>query len=230
MEQLFDYEPILRVMAAGMVGAILGLERHMRGRAAGLRTNALVCMASALLIVVSRGAAMSGLPANAHFQLNVDPSRMAAGIVTGIGFLGAGAIMRLKDTLIRGLTTAAEIWFIASIGIAIGIGAYVLAGVAAGLALVILVGLHSVERRIRRNIYRTLTVGTMLERRAEIEDACRDVLKAEHIHIQEIRYSIDRDSHRCLLAFSIRSKGKSACNRALLSLTEVDGIGKLELA
>lgn len=230
MELLLDWESIFRVALAAAVGAVLGVERHMRGRAAGLRTNALVCMASALLIVVSRGVAMTGLPADAHFQLNVDPSRMAAGIVTGIGFLGAGAIVRLKESLIRGLTTAAEIWFIAAIGIAIGIGAYALAGVAAGLALAILVGLHAVERRVHGVVYRTLSVEAPSDRRAEIEASCRGALDAEGITVQEVSYEIDGASRRCAIAFSIRSENKTACARVIGPLSEIDGIGKLSLA
>jgi putative Mg2+ transporter-C (MgtC) family protein len=230
MELFQDYEGILRVALAAAVGAILGVERHMRGRAAGLRTNALVCMASALLIVVSRGAAMSGLPATAHFQLNVDPSRMAAGIVTGIGFLGAGAIMRLKESLIRGLTTAAEIWFVAAIGIAIGIGAYALAGVAAGLALAILVGLHAVERRVHSVVYRTLTVETAAERREEIEGSCRAALGAERITVQEVSYEIDKGTRRCSIGFSVRSENKQACVLAMGPLSEIPGIDRLSLA
>jgi putative Mg2+ transporter-C (MgtC) family protein len=229
MELYLDFESILRVALAAGAGAVLGLERHMRGRAAGLRTNALVCMASALLIVVSRGAAMNGLASDTHFQLNVDPSRMAAGIVTGIGFLGAGAIMRLKESLIRGLTTAAEIWFVAAVGISIGIGAYVLAGVAVCLALAILVGLHAVERRVNSVVYRTLTVDTALDQRIGIEAACRATLNAEAITVQETGYSIDQESQKCRLTFSIRSENKLACVRVIGPLAEVAGIEKLEL-
>ena len=229
MEHFLDLEAILRVALAAGIGALLGLERHMRGRAAGLRTNALVCMASALLIVVSRGAAMSGISSDVHFQLNVDPSRMAAGIVTGIGFLGAGAIMRLKESLIRGLTTAAEIWFVAAVGIAIGIGAYALAGVAAGLALAILIGLHAVERRVNSVVYRTLTVATSNERRVGIEGTCRAALSAEGITVQETGYSIDQPTGRCTMTFSIRSENKLACVRVIGPLAEIAGIDRVEL-
>jgi putative Mg2+ transporter-C (MgtC) family protein len=229
MDLFIEYEAIFRVVLAAAVGALLGVERHMRGRAAGLRTNALVCMASALLIVVSRGAAMSGLHSDGNFTLNMDPSRMAAGIVTGIGFLDAGAIMRLKESLIRGLTTAAEIWFIAAVGIAIGIGAYVLAGVAAGLALAVLIGLHAVERRVSSVVYRTLTVDTPLERRIAIEGTCRSLLTAENVTVQETGYTIDHAAHRCTMTFSIRSENKLACVRVIGPLAEVDGIDRLEL-
>ena len=229
MDYLFDLEALLRIVGAAAVGAVLGLERHLHGRAAGLRTNALVCMASALLIVVSRGAALHGIGGEGHFQLNVDPSRMAAGIVTGIGFLGAGAILRLRENFIRGLTTAAEIWFIATVGIAIGYGEYVLAAAAAGLALIALVSLHAVERRIRSVVYRTLVVATDAARRAEVEDACRVALGAEKITVQEVSYAIDLEARRSTITLSTRSEDKRTYLRIVDPLAAIPGVVKIEL-
>ena len=226
---LFDLEALLRVVGAAVIGAVLGIERHLHGRAAGLRTNALVCMASALLIVVSRGAALQGISGDGHFQLNVDPSRMAAGIVTGIGFLGAGAILRLRENFIRGLTTAAEIWFIAAVGVAIGYGEYALAATAAVLALAILVGLHAIERRVHSVVYRTLVVATENARRTEVESACRGALGAEKITIQDIGYSVDRTAGSCTISFSIRSADKQACVRAFDPLAAIPGVARIEL-
>jgi putative Mg2+ transporter-C (MgtC) family protein len=226
---LFDLEALLKVTGAAAIGAVLGIERHLHGRAAGLRTNALVCMASALLIVVSRGAALQGMSAGEHFNLNVDPSRMAAGVITGIGFLGAGSILRLRDNFIRGLTTAAEIWFIAALGIAIGYGEYVLAAAAALLALLALVSLHHVERRIHSVVYRSLAVSSDADRRLDVEAACRAVLAAEKIGVQETNYSIDLEARRATVTFSLRSPDKRYFDRAVAPLAAVPGIGKLEL-
>jgi len=226
---LFDLEALLRVAGAAVIGAVLGIERHLHGRAAGLRTNALVCMASALLIVVSRGAALQGLTAEGHFQLNIDPSRMAAGIVTGIGFLGAGAILRLRENFIRGLTTAAEIWFVAAVGVAIGYGEYALAAMAAVLALAILIGLHAVERRVQSVVYRSLVVATDSARRVEVETACRGALDAEKITVQEVSYAIDLEAHRATITFSIRSANKRLYDRVVDPLLAIPGVGKMEL-
>ena len=114
----FAVASLIKLFVATALGAMVGLEREIHGRPAGLRTNALVALAACLLIVVSRTGALIGLDRSADFILAVDPARMAAGIVTGIGFLGAGAILRVKENFIRGLTTAAGIWFVAAIGIA----------------------------------------------------------------------------------------------------------------
>ncbi len=113
------------ILAALVAGGLIGLERSYQGRPAGFRTHALVCMASSLLmqLTVYQMQLLPGIPLEA---MRIDPTRMAQGIMTGIGFLGAGVIM--KDHLnIRGLTTAASIWITAAIGILIGIGFYTVA-------------------------------------------------------------------------------------------------------
>src|SRR6187431_3118175 len=105
-----------------IAGSLIGYERSYQGRPAGFRTHALVCMASALLMLVS-------LYQNLWFEasveiVRVDPTRMAQGIMTGIGFLGAGVIVK-EGLTVRGLTTAASIWITAAIGILVGVGLYV---------------------------------------------------------------------------------------------------------
>ncbi len=157
-ESAIIIESVIKIGIATIFGAIVGLEREIHGRPAGLRTNALVCMASCLLIVVSRTGAMTGLDRSQNFILNVDPSRMAAGIVTGIGFLGAGAILRVRESFVRGLTTAAGIWFVAALGIAVGIGAYIVSGAALVLGLSVLTLMTRLERRIADVAYRILVV------------------------------------------------------------------------
>src|SRR5689334_17412209 len=110
------------LVAALLAGAVIGTERSIRGRAAGFRTHTLVCMASSALMLVTlyelRLAAL--IPGDA---VRIDPTRMAQGIMTGIGFLGAGVIFK-EGLTVRGLTTAASIWTTASIGILMGIGLY----------------------------------------------------------------------------------------------------------
>jgi putative Mg2+ transporter-C (MgtC) family protein len=121
-------EMILRLLAALAAGGIIGLERTYRGRAAGFRTHALVCVASTLLMLVTvyESHWFSGQQGAA--RVVIDPTRMAQGIMTGIGFLGAGVIVK-EGLTVRGLTTAASIWITASIGILTGIGFYFAAGI-----------------------------------------------------------------------------------------------------
>ncbi|HEX7054724.1 MAG TPA: MgtC/SapB family protein [Burkholderiales bacterium] len=114
------YEILARLLAALAAGALIGYERSYHGRPAGFRTHALVCTASALLMLVTVYEA-HWVPAITKVQL--DPTRMAQGIMTGIGFLGAGVIVK-EGLSVRGLTTAASIWITAAIGILAGIGFY----------------------------------------------------------------------------------------------------------
>lgn len=132
-----DY--LWRLLLAGALGACIGLEREYRRKPAGLRTNILIALGSTLFTIVSlemtRGIG--------------DTSRVAGQIVTGIGFLGGGAILRNRDT-VHGMTTAATIWVNAAIGIACGTGQYVLAAVTTVLTLVVLVLLPPIEMYFER--------------------------------------------------------------------------------
>jgi putative Mg2+ transporter-C (MgtC) family protein len=132
-----------RMFLAAALGAAIGLERELRQKEAGLRTNILITMGSALFTIMS--IEISGP--------NGDPARIAAQIVTGIGFLGGGAILHTKGT-IHGLTTAATIWMNSAIGVAAGAGRYQLAMVATAVTLVTLVALVPVDRWLDKRVSR----------------------------------------------------------------------------
>ncbi len=126
-------EMVFRLLAAVLVGGLIGLERSYHGRPAGFRTHTLVCTASSLLMLVTVYEALWFVP-QVSVRVALDPTRMAQGIMTGIGFLGAGVIVK-EGLSVRGLTTAASIWITAAIGILMGIGFYFPAGVATALTL-----------------------------------------------------------------------------------------------
>lgn len=132
----------IHLLGAIVAGGIIGLERSFHGRPAGFRTHTLVCLSSSLLMLITLYQS-KWLPGMAGEMIRADPTRMAQGIMTGIGFLGAGVIYK-ENFNVRGLTTAASIWITAAIGIMIGIGFYFPAVVASILAL----GTLSVFRRI----------------------------------------------------------------------------------
>lgn len=142
-----DLELIERLLLSAFLGAAIGFEREWRQKYAGLRTNILIAMGSTLFTIMSIDLSSSS---------GGDPSRIAAQIVTGIGFIGAGAIMRTGAD-IRGLTTAATIWVNAAIGVAVGGGEYHLAVIATSITLLVLVILNPVERWLDRRPNRQAT-------------------------------------------------------------------------
>lgn len=132
---------LTRLLLAAGLGALIGIEREWNQKAAGLRTNTLIAVGSALFTLMSTE--LSGVP-------GADPTRVASQIVTGVGFLGGGAILR-TGLSVKGLTTAAIIWVNAAIGMAAGAGRYRLAALGALTTLVVLRALLPIERRIERH-------------------------------------------------------------------------------
>ncbi len=116
---------VLRILLAAALGAAIGYQRERAGKPAGLRTHMLICIGSAVFTLVS------------IYAFEGD-ARIAAGVVTGVGFLGAGAIISTREGIVQGLTTAASIWVSAAIGLTAGAGLYVLASIATLLALIVL--------------------------------------------------------------------------------------------
>ena len=129
-----EVEMILRLLLAAALGSIIGFQRERSGKQAGLRTHVLICVGAALFTVAS----IYG------FGAASDVSRVAAGVVVGIGFLGAGLIMHRNGEMVAGLTTAATIWVIAGIGLAAGAGLYIAAAVATVIVLIILLIPHQI--------------------------------------------------------------------------------------
>ena len=130
-----EIEMVLRLLLAAALGAIIGYQRERAGKSAGLRTHTLICVGAALFTIGS----LYGFGATA------DPARVAAGIVAGIGFLGAGAIIRREGGIVEGLTTAATIWAVAAIGLAAGAGLYIVAAVTTVVVSIVLFLPHPIR-------------------------------------------------------------------------------------
>jgi putative Mg2+ transporter-C (MgtC) family protein len=142
---LSNKEIIIRLILAATLGSLIGFERERVSWSAGLRTHMLVCVGSCLIMIVSAFGFADILGTK---DVALDPSRIAAQVVSGIGFLGAGAILMQGDT-IRGLTTAASVWAIAAIGLAVGSGLYTAAIASTALILFILAGIKPLEKFYR---------------------------------------------------------------------------------
>jgi len=140
---LSDTELIGRLLLGAALGSVIGFERERLSWAAGLRTHMLVCVGSTLIMIVS---AFGFADILGHSNVTLDPSRVAAQVVSGIGFLGAGSIL-LRGEVIRGLTTAASLWSVAAIGLAVGGGMYVASIASTIIILIILAGIKPLEQR-----------------------------------------------------------------------------------
>ena len=152
-------ESVVKLLFAALAGGLVGLEREVRGRQAGFRTNLLVCVGSALVMIVSNHVARSSWPAPAsgNVQINIDPARIAYGVMAGIGFLGAGAIVKQNGD-VRGLTTAAGLWCVAGIGLAAGLGMYTITIVATFLVVMVLWFLDYLANLLPSTHYRGISI------------------------------------------------------------------------
>ena len=146
----------LRLGLAVLAGAAVGFNRGERGRAAGLRTTMLVCLAAALAMVLAN-ILLDTVGKHPDSFVNIDPMRLPLGILTGMGFIGAGSVLRRKDAII-GITTAATLWCVTVIGLCFGAGQIVLGIAATLLALIILEGFWRLERAIRQDRHASLVL------------------------------------------------------------------------
>ncbi len=150
-----NLEIVIRLLLGAILGGAIGFERHLHGRPAGFRTHLLVCVASVLLMTVSEY--YHHLSVINSSYVRIDPARLAAGAITGMGFLGAGVIIKSGAT-VHGLTTAACLWIVSAIGLAVGSGLYVAAGASFFITFLVLWILRKVETRVPRQEFKFMTV------------------------------------------------------------------------
>lgn len=188
---LFDGETgeiVVRLVVALAIGAAVGAERTYRGRPAGFRTHALVCMASSLLMLIV-SYEHRWAPDEGEARITLDPTRMAQGIMTGIGFLGAGAIIK-EGVTVRGLTTAASIWVTSATGILVGIGFYTPAVMACVLTLGTLSLFTWIERRMPTEWYAQLAL-RFEQHQPMGETELRALLARHGFRLANVHYRLD---------------------------------------
>lgn len=178
--ELTLYSTVWRMLLSFVLGCIVGFERQLRNHAAGFRTFALICLSSTLIMIVSIYVAQT-------YSTTSDPARIAAQVVTGIGFLGAGVIYQNKGG-IRGLTTAAGIFMIAAIGLAVGAALFKAAVIGTCLLLFILISLERIESRMQIDTSRKHLLIEFDHINTNIE-ALENILKSYRIHIHSVSVS-----------------------------------------
>ena len=214
---------IAKLLLSLLLGATIGIERRRKGQIAGLRTFALISMGATLAMLIS-----IYIPQEYLGLKNGDPGRIAAQVVSGLGFLGAGAIIQMKGS-VRGLTTAAGIWMTACIGLAVGAGMYLISVIATLLIIFILVNIERIEQRHNflweSKIIRVKTHGIF-----EDIEQLRELLKINDIHISDEFMKFDYEDNETIVNFMVRSKNdidvpalfsaiKDQCNAISLTIT-----------
>ncbi|HNO80161.1 MAG TPA: MgtC/SapB family protein [Phycisphaerae bacterium] len=146
-----------RLLLCVLIGGAVGLEREYHGRAAGFRTHILVCLGCCVVMLGSTHFVRLYSHLGEDTVVRLDPARLAYGVLTGIGFLGAGVIMK-TDWSVHGLTTAASLWIVAALGLTTGLGMYVVAGVGAALSLFTLTAMRQVGHLVQSHHYRRVSI------------------------------------------------------------------------
>jgi putative Mg2+ transporter-C (MgtC) family protein len=181
---------VFKLILAAVVGGIVGFERETHGQAAGLRTNVLVCTGGCLLMMLSLHIEhiFRGLSIN-DSVIRLDPARIASYAIASMGFLGAGAIITGKGT-VKGLTTAASMWLVTAIGLAIGAGFYVPALTSVLLSLLVLYGFRQIKRHLPKDEHTLLTL--VFDQTQGPMEQIKDILTSHKINVNFINYYLDQ--------------------------------------
>lgn len=190
---------VFRLLLSLLLGSIVGYERKRKGQSAGVRTFSLIAMGATLAMLIS-----IYVPQEYLGLKNGDPGRIAAQVITGVGFLGAGAIIQMKGS-VRGLTTAAGIWMVATIGMAVGIGMYWVSIAATALILFILVQLESIERRVSlgsESRVISITVSAIVR---DLQPY-NEIMQRRHLHLSSfyVEYDFEKEETRLNLIVLVR--------------------------
>ena len=211
---------VIRIVAAFLLGGILGWEREIKNRAAGLRTYMLVCVGACMIMLTNQYIYQ-------YYGVG-DPVRMGAQVVSGIGFLGAGTIVVTQRNKIKGLTTAAGLWASAAVGLTLGIGFYEAAFVGALLIIVILSIMHRLDSRIRKKV-RQMELYVEVENGVSIGTLAKSI-RRQGVQIESIQIDRDyaMDSTLRALLISIQTPKKTGRDELMALLEQIEGVVCLE--
>ena len=184
----YELAILVKLVLAAVAGGAVGLEREKHGRPAGLRTHLLVALGACIMMIVSEAFQLKYAAFDGNSAVRMDPGRTAAQIVTGIGFLGAGVIIK-EGITVRGLTTAASLWLVAGLGMAFGMGLFIPGAMTTVLALLSLIFLKKLEPIIKKDRYLDLTVTA--RNRPGLQDEIERLFLARGMQITDIRSHVD---------------------------------------
>lgn len=215
---------LAKLLLAALAGGILGIEREKHGRPAGLRTHLLVALGSCLMMIISEGFFLKYGAEGAESAVRLDPSRTAAQIIAGIGFLGAGVIIK-EGINVRGLTTAASLWVVAGMGMAYGMGLWLPATFTLGLALCSLIFLKKLEPLIKKDRYLHLLV--VADDRRDIYPELETIFSKTQLRITDIEGDHNYETGEIRYEF-VLTQHKKRIGRDLNSLIRgVEGVKRV---
>lgn len=216
-------EVIKRLVLSAIMGGLIGIEREVHNRPAGLRTHILVTLGSTLIMLVS----IDGLYMIGNGEITSDPYRLAAQVVSGIGFLGAGTIMRTGSS-IKGLTTAASLWVSAGIGLAIGTGYYLGGIVTAAIVLLTLMSLGFIEKKFIQKSFKTIEIiGT---NRTGLIGEIGTLFGKNNISIKDISIindNFEEDEKLMEVHFSVKTPNNFNLNNFYSDIYKIIGVEKV---
>ena len=215
---------LVKLVLAAVAGGLIGLEREKHGGPAGLRTSLLVSVGACAMMIVSEAFFVKYGMLNVESAVRFDPSRVAAQIVTGIGFLGAGVILK-EGITVRGLTTAASLWVVAGLGMAFGMGYFSLGAITTALVLVSLIFLKKLDPLMKKDRYLTLTV--VAARRMELYDELQGLCDEKGLLVSDLSSNVDLVDDEITFQMVITQQQKRIGREMTDAIMRFEGVRKI---
>jgi putative Mg2+ transporter-C (MgtC) family protein len=220
----FELAIFVKLLLAAIAGGAIGLEREKHGRPAGLRTHLLVALGACLMMIVSEAFHLKYAGYDTTTALRIDPARTAAQIVTGIGFIGAGVIIK-EGISVRGLTTAASLWLAAGLGMAYGIGLFIPGTITTVLALLSLIFLKNLEPVINKDRY--LDIAVTASTRPGLQDELEQLFSARRLRITDVRSHLDLQHGEITFEYILTQHQRRMGRELSEVIATLDGVHKI---
>ncbi|MBW7857143.1 MAG: MgtC/SapB family protein [Leptonema sp. (in: Bacteria)] len=217
-------EILLRLLLAAVFGALIGLERERKHWVAGIRTHMMVSVGSCLIMMVSAFGFFDVLGNN---NVTLDPSRVAAQVVSGIGFIGAGTILFLKQGVIRGLTTASGVWTVAGIGLATGGGMFFAASVTTVIALIILWGLQPLSRYYLNQKSKDVIITLLTKGSKSYTTILNNIIESTSLKMQS--FTIEKSKENLIIRFKLSEIDTKNLNQVIQTLEEDKNVKEIKI-
>lgn len=220
----YELSLLIKLLLAALAGAMVGLEREKHGRPAGMRTNLLVSVGACTMMIISEAFYLKYGAFGGDTTLRIDPSRTAAQIVTGIGFLGAGVIIK-EGATVRGLTTAASLWAVAGLGMAFGMGYFVLGVFSTLLVIGSLLFMKKLEPFIRKDRYLNLTVTA--HGRESLQEELEKLIEDMGLVMTGISSTVDLEANEMFFKLVVKQQRKHIGKDIMAAVARLEGIRKI---